>query len=226
MVKITLSFLQCDMAMAAALYDPVEELTNCFSSQITLDAESETQITVCTWNIMGKARAEPRKMVTTDTFQYPYRIYRAFPTQSISLAQSDIICVQEMIFNPSGARGTARCYLPFAGHYGVVQSKEPTVNYNAVFYNKEKFSEVLLPNQAYHLMEIKRKYYDKILHGGVNIIMRANNGCLRELSDSEVQRIEGCVEKYSMNAFVTDFIGAYQSIALLMRWKQEIHLTY
>ena len=65
-------------------------------------------------------------------------------------------------------RTTTQEYLPFAGNqlkYGVVQSKEPTGNiYNAVYFNKEKFSQVddeyLTP--AYDLMDFKKWCYDCI----------------------------------------------------------------
>ena len=98
--------------------------------QAIADADSKTQITVCTWNIYGTARANLRKKVTTATFKHNY-------TDGKRLRKSDIICVQEMIANPAGP--IARKYLPQASRYHVVKSKQPRTNiYNAVYYNKKK----------------------------------------------------------------------------------------
>ena len=170
------------MAMAAAPDPEVEEITVGLH-EATID-DVETQITVCTWNIMGKANAEPRKMVTTATFQYQYG-------DTNSLAQSDIICVQEMKAGPSGRQATS--YLPFAGskHYGVVDSKEPNANtYNAVYYNKEKFSEAAVEHlkQAYNLLDFKKACYDRIQQGGDIERRKAIKGDLSEWGDSDDEK--------------------------------------
>ena len=88
-----------------------------------------------------------------------------------------------MTTNPG--RRTTQEYLPFAGNrliqkYGVVQSKEPAGNiYNAVYFNKEKFSQVdddeyLTP--AYDLMDFKKWCYGYIQRGGDKAIEKAIKG--------------------------------------------------
>jgi exonuclease III len=118
--------------MATAATDGTEEITKGMKK-----LKISEEITVCTWNINGPARAELRKEVTRDTFnQQQYQ-------DGTRLGQSDIICVQEMIVKPGHERGTDQEYLPFASDYGVEQSQEQTGNiYNAVYFSKEKFSKV------------------------------------------------------------------------------------
>jgi hypothetical protein len=97
-----------------------------------------------------------RKRVTTDTFnQQQYQ-------DGTTLGQSDIICIQEMTTMPGTV--TTQQYFPFARDYGVVGNKELTGNiYNAVYFNKEKFSQVAFSQvadwcltRAYTLMDIKK----------------------------------------------------------------------
>ena len=158
--------------------DPLRLLED-FRRLMTRD-DSETEITVCTWNIMGKTGyANDRKKVTTATFRHPFR------ADGTSLGQSDIICVQEMKFNPQYV--TATEYLPFSpSQYGVVQSREPGSNtYNGVFFNKEKFNEANVEclQMAYTLMEYKREFYDTIRRRDVQIDA-AVKGQLPECGDS------------------------------------------
>ena len=125
------------------------------------EGDSDTQITVCTWNINGPTKASLRKKVTTDTFnQQQYE-------DGTRLGQSDIICVQEMTTKPGTL--TTQEYLPFELRYGVVPSKEPTGNiYNAVYFNKEKFSQALddkYLTPIYDLMDFKKRCYDYIERG-------------------------------------------------------------
>ena len=54
---------------AAGLDLEIEDITKRFN-QVSVD--DETQITVCSWNINGKAKVELRKMVTTATFLHPH----------------------------------------------------------------------------------------------------------------------------------------------------------
>ena len=94
--------------------------------------------------------------MTTATFKQNY-------TDGKRLRKSDIICVQEMIANPAGP--IARKYLPLASRYHVVKSKQPRTNiYNAVYYNKKKFSQVPVAclDRAYILMEHKFKEHATI----------------------------------------------------------------
>ena len=159
------------MATPAAESDGIEEITKGVKDTLQFSKDdSETQITICTWNINGSAFAGPRKKVTTDTFnQQQYE-------DGTRIGQSDIICVQEMTTKPERSpthpeRFTTQEYLPFARDrkYGVVQSKEPDGNiYNAVYFNKEKFTQVddeyLTP--TYNLMDFKKRCYDYIERGG------------------------------------------------------------
>jgi endonuclease/exonuclease/phosphatase family metal-dependent hydrolase len=145
--------------MATRLADIDEISTGMEKFKFSKD-DSETQITVCTWNINGSARAWLRKIVTTDTFNLQQ--YQ----DGTKLGQSDIICVQEMTTHPE--RATTQQYLPFARDYGVVWSKEPTGNkYNAVYFNKEKFSQVAdgCLTRAYNLMDIKKRWYERKVPG-------------------------------------------------------------
>ena len=72
-------------------------------------------------------------------------------------------------------------YFPFARDRGVVQSEEQSCKrYNAVYFNKEKFSQVsddclIL---AYSLMDFKRRCYDYIQRGGYYAKMKAVEGKL------------------------------------------------
>ena len=131
---------------------------------------SKTKITVCTWNIHGKARAADRREVTTATFQ------ERFIRSGIRLKQSDIICVQEMICKPDG--GKAQEYLPFAAYpckqYGASKEPQSANTYNAVFYNKENFAETCILDgyfcKAYiMLMGYKKQCYDYISRDDIRL---------------------------------------------------------
>lgn len=136
----------------------------------------ETIISVSCWNIMGEASASDRKEVTTATFTHQY------PSSSgdISLGQADIICIQEMAFNPSGK--TAKDYLPSISNYGHEDCAENGTGnkHNTVFYKKEKFKlENSDPIQrAFHLMQLKREVYDNIERGGDKKKEKAEKGKL------------------------------------------------
>ena len=152
----------CATYTKKASVDDVEETSERLKETLKFsEDDSETQITICTWNINGTANAGLRKKVTTATFnQQRYE-------DGTRLGQSDIICVQEMTNKPGAA--TDQEYFPFTGdRYGVASCKEPAGKYNAVYYNKEKFSQVaeecLTP--AYDLMNIKKRCYDFIQEGG------------------------------------------------------------
>jgi exonuclease III len=139
----------------------IEEITERIKKFKFSKDDSETQITVCTWNTNGKANPGLRKRVLTDTFN-PQQYQ-----EGTRLGQSDIICVQEMTTNPEMA--TTQQYLPFARDYGVVPSEEPGGKiYNAVYFNKDKFSQVAdgCLTRAYNLMAIKKRCYDYIQQGG------------------------------------------------------------
>ena len=170
----------CATYTKKAAVDDVEETSERLKETLKFsEDDSETQITICTWNINGSANARLRKKVTTATFNHQYE-------DGTRLGQSDIICVQEMTTKPERStthpeRFTTQEYLPFArdGKYCVVQSKEPDGNiYNAVYFNKEKFSRVnddyLTP--AYDLMNIKKRCYDYIERGGDEAKKKATKG--------------------------------------------------
>ena len=176
------------MAMVSNAPVNSEPLTDRFGHLTTRD-DFETVITVCTWNIMGTASAANRKKVTTATFLNQY--CNPFRANGTSLGQSDIICIQEMKFNPQNVqRVTATEYLPFMKGpflYGVVQSQEPGSNtHNGVFYNKDKFSEANVEclQKAYTLMEYKRECYDSIKRRGDVEIDKAVKG-ISKLTDPE-----------------------------------------
>ena len=182
--------------MATNLDDATERI-----GRLTLGNDTETEITVCTWNIMGKGNAEDRKKVTTTTFKHPFR------ADGTCLGQSDIICIQEMKFNPQNV--IAKKYLPFV-EYGAVQSQEPGSNtYNGVFYNKDKFNQASIEclHKAYTLMEYKRECYDTIKQRGYVEIDKAVKGRLTEWGESDEKRamckevLEECKAARSLQGF-------------------------
>jgi endonuclease/exonuclease/phosphatase family metal-dependent hydrolase len=132
--------------------------------EILKHLHSDDDITVSCWNIMGSARATYRKEVTTATFQ-----------SSTKLGKADIICVQEMSFNPErkdrGKRlSVQKEYLPFLDTHcvGNIQ-REPGHNgkRNGIFYKKGKLEECEFEkalhdpiNRACKLMEDKKKSKD------------------------------------------------------------------
>jgi hypothetical protein len=158
--------------MATALTD-IDKISYGMEKMKFSKDDSETQITVCTWNINGSARAGLRKRVTIDTFNLQQ--YQ----DGTRLGQSDLICIQEMTTMPGTP--TTLEYFPFARDYGVVGSKELTGNiYNAVYFNQEKFSQVAdwCLTRAYTLMAIKKRCYDYIQQGGNDRKMAAIKGQL------------------------------------------------
>ena len=56
-------------------------------------------ITACCWNIMGEAKVEYRKKVTTETFTEEF----TNSSGKTTLGQADI-CIQEMNFDPSHSK--------------------------------------------------------------------------------------------------------------------------
>jgi exonuclease III len=201
--------------MATPATDGIEEITKGKEEKVKDSKDdSETQITVCTWNINGTAKAKLRKRVTTATFdQQQYQ-------DGTTLGQSDIICVQEMTTNPEGA--TTPQYLPFARDYGVVQSKEPTGNiYNAVYFNQEKFSQVddECLTQAYDLMDFKKRCYDEIHRTGKIVKKKVVRGQLEVSVCTDNDKKKRSIKKCSVNAqkpvLSKDLKRIYQSFELL-----------
>ncbi len=125
---------------------------------LSVEDTDESNITVCSWNINGKASAKDRMEVTTKTFQHSF--------DGSSLGQADIIALQEIPVIPGGS--TAKKYLPFVDDYKFVTEREPSGIYNAVFYKKEKIETVDNGpvDRAFHLLDLKRKIYEKISRGG------------------------------------------------------------
>lgn len=173
---------------------------------------SEIQIHTCTWNIDGKAKAALRKEVTTSTLNKRY-----YQDGITSLNQSDIVCVQEMTVNPTTYKATE--YLPFARDYGVVQSKEPTGKYNAVYYNKEKFDECDISSlePAYEVMRFKRRCCDYIEQGKDAKIEKAIRGELEEWGGSDDGKkicrevLCECQEIHDIQEFKTKMLSKYQA---------------
>ena len=173
---------------------------------------SETQIHTCTWNIDGKAKAALRKEVTTSTLNERY-----YQDGRTSLNQSDIICVQEMTVKATTDKAAE--YLPFARDYGVVQSKEPTGKYNAVYYNKEKFNQVDIRclKPAYALMEFKSQCCDYIERGKDARIKKAIRGELEEWGDSDDKKntcqevLRECRKLCTIQEFKTKISSKYRA---------------
>ena len=96
------------------------------------DEPDETHISICSWNIMGSSAANMagyRKAVTTETF-----------SSTPILGQADIICLQELAFDPTGR--VAKRYLPFLDDYTCCSSceTEGQNKYNAIYYRTKKFA--------------------------------------------------------------------------------------
>ena len=146
---------------------------------LSLSDDSLADITVCCWNIMGEAKVEYRKKVTTATFQHQYS--NSSGSGETSLGQADIICIQEMSFSPDGEK--ASDYLPFLNTkgthmLGAYQSEPGVQKRNGVFFKDEKF-KIAANNtfeQAFELMEYKRTAYKKIANGGGMMIDKALQG--------------------------------------------------
>lgn len=168
---------------------------------------TESDITICCWNIMGEAKVEYRKMVTTKTFQ------RQFTTSTgkTSLGQADIICIQEMGFDPASRR-VSLDYLPFIDEYKVVSKPEPSgTPHNAIFYKREKLTRKYqndpIIERAFDLMEIKRKAYDKISRGGELEKKKAKKGELhpwgKEDDEKKMQLevLEECKNGFDMDRY-------------------------
>ena len=169
----------------ATIDDKIEEVTKTLQTATVKD-DSETQITVCSWNILGTGKVSDRKKVTTETFEYRFR------DDGTSLGQSDIICVQELMFAPSGQK--AESYLPFAAEYGVEESQEPAGSNKhnaAMFYNKDKLQEVSESHldKAYRLMNFKKECYDHIKMGGDMKINDAIKEKLVAWGDSDEEKM-------------------------------------
>ena len=94
-----------------------------------------------------------------------------------------------MTNDPGSRRATDQQYFPFAGdRYGVASCKEPAGKYNAVYFNKEKFSQVQPPTvngnieelkclkPAFELMNIKKRCYDYIEQGRDDRKVKATKG--------------------------------------------------
>ena len=170
--------------------------------------DSVTEITVCTWNIMGTASAKDRKKVTTATLQHPFK------SDGSPLGLSDIIFLQGMKFDPQREEERKE-YLPFACQYGVVQSQEPGSNtYNGVFYNKDKFSEASVEclQTAYTLMDYKRECYEEIKQGSDYKITDDIKGNLSEWGDSDEKR-KMCNEVFQECKAAGSTRGFYDNIA-------------
>ncbi len=104
------------------------------------------------------------------------------------LAEKDIICIQEMTFNPK-IKKTARKYLSksMIKDYELSPKEEAKSLYNAVFYRDKKFEQLKdsakRSERAYKLIDIKWRIYHKILDeistGGRNIEKQAKEGTLK-----------------------------------------------
>lgn len=157
---------------------------------MSVSDDSATNITLCSWNIMGSAEVEYRKKVTTATFRYQFKY--SIGDVSTSLGKSDIICIQEMNFNPS--RSIGRQYLPFLDTHAIGDiQREKEGKRNGVFYKKEKFKPANSDpiERAFKLMEYKRKVYEKINFGKDDKIQKAVQGKLSPADfecDSEDKR--------------------------------------
>lgn len=147
---------------------------------LSLSDDSITDITVCSWNIMGNAKVQYRKSFTTATFEHQFASGASSGTTS--LGQADIICVQEMDFASGGKKESE--YLPFVSSThalggGQVENEGKE---NAVYYKKEKFVGLIIKpdpiEQAFTLMEHKKDVYDKIAKGGDEKIKKALQGKL------------------------------------------------
>jgi hypothetical protein len=143
--------------------------------------DSKTDITVSYWNIMGRAKEEYRKKVAAATFQ---RRFHASTGEETSLGEADIICVQEMKFDPEDR--VASEYLPFLDSHAIGASlKEPgrSRKRTGIFYKKGRLVKCeiwpVLDNpieRAFKLMEYKKKAYDDIAEGGDERILLAVTG--------------------------------------------------
>ena len=151
--------------------------------------------------------------MTISTFKEQF-----YQDRRTSLAQSDIICVQEMTVNPSKLKSAE--YLPFATEYGVVPNEEPsTGKFNAVYYNKGKFSEVAnnCLDQAYKLMACKRECCDYIQQGRDTRIEKAIKGELKwGDSDADKKRmcqevLQECREARTIKEFKTRILPKYRA---------------
>ncbi len=126
---------------------------------LSVEDTDESDITACSWNIKGDARAKDRMEVTTKTFRHAF--------DGSSLGQADIIALQEISVYPE--RSKAKEYLPFVDDYKCKWTKEPKGNiYNAIFFKKEKIkiADNGPVDQAFHLLDLKRKTYQEISRGG------------------------------------------------------------
>ena len=152
---------------------------------LSVEDTVKSNITICSWNINGDASAKDRKEVTTKTFRHAF--------DKSSLGQSDIIALQEIPVNPEGP--TAKEYLPFVDDYKCVAAKEPSGIYNAVFFKKEKIeiADNGPVDQAFHLLDLKRKIYEKISRGGDLEKQKAINKKLEPWGGDQ-KEIEMCKE--------------------------------
>lgn len=113
---------------------------------------------LCSWNINGSAKAEYRKEVLSKTFEKV-------------LLPCEIICLQEVPFNPSrdSSQRKMKEYIPqLADSFGVIHVRETAGGgiYNAVLFDERKFKDCSTETsfkdaieKAYQLMEKKCEIY-------------------------------------------------------------------
>ncbi len=150
---------------------------------LSLEDTVKPNITICSWNINGSARAEDRKEVTKKTFR-----------RGSSLGRSDIIALQEMAFipvDPKTNSAKAKEYLPFVDEYKCVAAKETSSIYNAVFFKKEKIeiASTVPVDRAFHLLDLKRKIYERISRGGDLNKTKAIEGRLEPWGDDDNKKM-------------------------------------
>lgn len=138
-------------------------------------------VQISCWNIMGSSArgfAAYRKAVTTATFEHKFR-HHILGTKT-SLGEADIICLQEMTFNPASTREGAavKYYLPFIDEYEVESCQEngDSGKYNAVFFKNFEITETDLISRAFRLMKIKCEVYKRISSGGDKKKREADDG--------------------------------------------------
>ncbi len=161
------------------------------------------ELNVLCWNIMGGSAPEyneERKKITTTTFE------ELGP-------DTNIICIQEMKFDPKPS-GTATCkYLPDSIFKDYKQSKrkeDRSNTFNAVFFREKMFREIInrayttaeIINRAYRLIDIKWRIYHEISEKAD--IEKAEKGTLAPFegyrSGDKERMFREVVEKYTISS--------------------------
>ncbi len=165
-------------------------------------------LNVLCWNIMGESAAiynKERKRATTTTFQ-------------VLGPDANIICIQEMKFDPIPSGRATYKYLPDCIFKDYEQSKrkeDRSNTYNAIFFRKEIFQELEgfteISNRAYELIDMKWRIYHEISEKGKDIKSQAKEETLAPFegyqSEDEKRMRREIVKKYD-----TIFSSAYNVI--------------